>query len=85
MNDFQFRILGNSCSNWLQTSIYEILATSTGKTTVTWFLAHPENERQRRVNRFGCCIFGNQGIARIIAFITEILTALEGKNTIYQR
>jgi len=85
INDFQLHILGNLCSNWLQTSIYEILAAFTGKTTVTWSLPHPENERQRSVNSFSCCKFGNQGLARIFAFITQFLTALIGKNTIYQR
>jgi len=55
------------------------------KTTATCSLPHPENERQQSVNSFSCCIFGNQGIARIFAFITELLTSLIGKNTIYQR
>jgi len=49
VNDFQLRILGNLCSDWLQTSIYEILAAFTGKTTATWSTPHPENERQRSV------------------------------------
>jgi len=56
----------------------------TGKTKAPCSLLHPENERQRSVNSFSCCIFGNQGIARIFAFIMELLTALIGKNTIYQ-
>jgi len=47
-------------------------------------LPHPENECQRSVNRFSCCIIGNQGIAQIFAFITELLTALLGNTTIYQ-
>jgi len=55
------------------------------ETTKTCSLPHPENERQQSVNSFSCCIFGNQGIALIFAFIKELLTALIGKNTIYQR
>jgi len=70
--------------DWLQTSSYEILAAFTGKTTATWSLPHPDNERQQRVNGFSCCIFGNQHIARIFAFIMELLTALISKNTICQ-
>jgi len=31
VNDFQLRILGNLCPNWLQTPIYQILAAFTGK------------------------------------------------------
>jgi len=37
------------------------------------------------VNRFSCCIFGNQGIVLIFAFIPELLTAVIGKYTMYQR
>jgi len=48
-------------------------------------LPHPENERQWSVNRFSCCIFRNQGIARIFEFITELLPTLIGKYTIYHR
>jgi hypothetical protein len=54
------------------------------KTTATRYLPHPEIERQRSVNSFWSCLFGNQGIARIFEHITESLTALIGKNTIYQ-
>jgi len=85
INGYQLRILGNSCSDWLQTYIYEILAAFTGKTTATWSLPHPENERQQSVNRFCGCGFGNQVSARIFAFITELSTALICNNTIYQR
>jgi len=53
------------------------------KTTATCSLPHPENERQQSINSFSCCILGNQGIALMFAFITELLTALIGKNTIY--
>ena len=49
------------------------------KTTATCSLPHPEIQRQRRVNRFRCCIFGIQGIVLIFAFITEVLTTLIGK------
>jgi len=55
------------------------------KTTATCSLPHPDNECQRSVNSFSCCIFGNQAIVLIIVFIKELLTALQGKNTIYQR
>ena len=55
------------------------------KATATCSLPHSGNERQPSVNSFSCCIFGNQGIARIVAFITELLTAVIGKNTICQR
>jgi len=55
------------------------------KTTVTCCLPHPENEHQRSVNHFSCCIFDYQGTVRILAFIMKLLTALIGKNTIYQR
>jgi len=58
---------------------------SLAKTTATCSLPHPENKHQRSVNSFCCCIFGNQGIALIFVFINEFLTALLGKNTIYQR
>jgi len=85
VNDFQLCIFGNLCSHWLQTSIYEILAAFTGKTTATWSLPHPENERQRSVNTVICCIFGDQGIARIFAFIMRLSTALIGNNTTYER
>jgi len=55
------------------------------KTTATCSLPHPENERQRSVNSFSCCIFGIPSIALISAFITELLTAVIDKNTMYQR
>ena len=54
------------------------------KTSATCSLPHPENERQQSVNSCICCTFGNQGIERIFAFITELLTAMIGKSTIYQ-
>jgi len=53
-----------------------------GKTTVTCSLPHPENERHRSVNSFSCCIFRNQGIAHIFAFITDLLSVPIRKNTI---
>jgi hypothetical protein len=55
------------------------------KTTQTWSLPHPENERQWSFNRFRSCIFRNQGIARILVRITVLFTALTGNNAIYQR
>jgi len=55
------------------------------KTTATHFMLHPENERQQSINSFCSCIFVNQGIVWIREHITELLPALIGKNTIYQR
>ena len=55
------------------------------KMTVTCCLQHPDHEHQQSVNRYRSCIFCNEGIARILARITVFLTALIGKNTIYQR
>jgi len=55
------------------------------RTTATCSLPHPGNERQRRVNSFSSCIFVHQGIAQIIAYITDLPTTLTGKSTIYQR
>jgi hypothetical protein len=54
------------------------------KTTAKCSLPHRQNERQPSVTSYSFCIFGNQGIAQIFAFITEVLTAMIGKNTIYQ-
>jgi len=82
---FQLPILSNSCSDWLQTSIYQMLAAFTGKTTATWSLPHTENEHQWSANSFSSCILGNQGMARIFTFTTELLTAPRVRNTIYQR
>ena len=55
------------------------------KTTATCSLPHPDNEHQWSVNSVSRSIFGNQGITLIFAFITELLTAIIGKNTIDQR
>jgi len=54
------------------------------KLTGTWFLRHPENERQRSVNIWSTWIIRNHGIAQSFACITVSLTALLGKNTIYR-
>jgi hypothetical protein len=54
------------------------------KTTVKCSLPHPENERQWSVNSVSCYIFGLEVIALIFAFITELLTAIIGKNTLYE-
>jgi len=51
--------------------------------TATCSLRHPENEGQQSINSFRTCIFRNQGIVRIFACITVLLTALLCKNTIY--
>jgi len=56
-----------------------------GKTTVICSLPHPQKEYQRSINSFRSYIVRNQGIARIFAHIAALLTALIGKNTIYQR
>jgi len=53
---------------------HPLLAKSTAKCS----LPHPENERQRSGNSFSCCIFGNEVIALIFTFITELLTASIG-------
>jgi len=55
------------------------------KTKAKCSLPHPENECQWSVTSFSCCIFGNQGIAQIFAFITDLLTVLISKNTLDQR
>jgi len=78
-------MFGNVSSDSLQTSIDGILAAFTGKTTATRSLLHSETECTWSVNNFWSCIFGNQGIARIFEHIAELLTALIGKNTVYQR
>jgi len=54
------------------------------KTTAICSLPQPDNERQRSIDNFSCCIFGYQGIAQIFAFIMELMTALMGQNKIYQ-
>jgi len=54
------------------------------KATATCSLPRPENELQRSVNSYSCCIFGNQDIALISAFIMELLTAVIHKNSMYQ-
>jgi len=54
------------------------------KTTAECSLPHPENKRQWDVNSLCCSIFGNKRIAWIVAFISELFTALIGKYTIYQ-
>jgi len=51
------------------------------KTTATGSQAHPENEHQRSVNSFSCCIFSNERIALISAFIMGLLTAVINKDT----
>jgi hypothetical protein len=48
-----------------------LLAITTAKSSVR----DCQNDGQPSVNSFSCCILGNQGIARIFAFITELLTA----------
>jgi len=55
------------------------------KTTATCSLLYPENERQQSFNSFHCCLFVNPGIALIFVFITELLTAMIGNNTMYER
>ena len=55
------------------------------KTTATCCLWHPENERQWSINSFWSCIYDNQGITRIFVYISVLLPAFIGKNTIYSR
>jgi hypothetical protein len=55
------------------------------KTTARCSLRHSENEHRPSVNSFRTYIFLNQGIVRIVACITVLLTALLGKNSIYRR
>jgi len=56
---------------------------SLAKTTATCYLRHPENECLWSINSFRSWIFHKQGIARILVWITLLLSALIGKNTIY--
>jgi len=55
------------------------------KTTATYSLRHPENERQWTVNSFRTSILRSQGLARIFACISVLLTILLGNNTIHRR
>jgi len=55
------------------------------KTTATGWLQHPDYEHQWNVNTVRYYISGNQGITQIFMHITTLLTALIGKNRIYQR
>jgi hypothetical protein len=55
------------------------------KTTAKCSLPHSENDRQLRVRNFSYCIIGNEVIALFLAFITELLSAIIGKNTLYHR
>jgi hypothetical protein len=55
------------------------------KTTVACSLPHPGHQRQLSIISFSRCIFGHHGIVQIFMSISELLTALIGKNTIYQR
>jgi len=54
------------------------------KTTAKYSLPHRQNECQPSATSFSCCIFGYQVIVQIFAFITEILTTMIGKKTLYQ-
>jgi hypothetical protein len=55
------------------------------KTIAACSLPYPENKRHWSVKSFSYCIFGYRGIARIITFILESLTALLRKYKIPQR
>jgi len=55
------------------------------KTTATCSLLHLENECQLRFNRVCNWLFSNQGIVRMLEHITELLPALIGTNTIFER
>jgi len=58
---------------------------SGAKTTATGSLLYSENESQRNVNSLWSCTFGYQGVMWIVEHITELLTSLTGKNSIYHR
>jgi len=55
------------------------------KTTASHSLPHPENEPQQSINNFWSRILGNQGITQISELITDLSTALIGKNEEYSR
>jgi len=52
---------------------------------IMYTLPHQENQCQWSVNNFWSCQLGIQGIAQIYELITELLTAIIGKNTTYKR
>jgi len=86
---------GSTISGFVSCVIYDLIGCShplmryrqplEAKTTATCSLPHPENERQWSINNCWSCLSGNQGIAQIFEYITELLTSLIGKITIYQR
>jgi hypothetical protein len=47
-------------------------------------MPYTDNMRKSSIDSLSCRILGNQGIARIFAFITQLLTSLTGKIIIYQ-
>jgi hypothetical protein len=55
------------------------------KQRMTHTLPHPVTERQQSVNNIWSYILGNQGIVRINALITELLTASMAKYVTYGR
>ena len=61
------------------------MAAFAGNTAHDMFVTSWWTERQHSVNSFWSCIFGNQVITCIYRLITQQLTALIGKNTIYTR
>jgi len=69
------------CRNPLIYYLHPFLA----QTPATCSLPNPTNERQWIVNSFSCGIFGNQQITRMIELIIEVMTALMGNYTMYQR
>jgi len=52
---------------------------------MTYTFPHNANEPQWSVNNFLSCVLGSHGIAQIYELISELLTAIIGKNTIYER
>ena len=55
------------------------------QTKATCSLQHPDIEHRQSVNSYKSCIFCNQDIVWIFTYITLLMTALIGTNTIYQR
>jgi len=77
--------LGNLFSDWLQTSIYQILAAFTCKKQQGHAPCRILKMCINVASTVSVVAFGNRGIALISVFITEFLTAVINKNTMYER
>jgi len=55
------------------------------KQCMTHKWTHHETERQRSINNIWSCILGNQGFTQMNQLITELLTSVKAKNTMYNR